>query len=168
MLTFPNAKINLGLNILGKREDGYHDIESCLYPIPLYDALEIIPASKFEIHCTGIKVNGNISDNLSVKAYKLLKDEFDIPQVKIHLHKIIPIGGGLGGGSSDGAFTLKTLNDLFELKIPIDRLKDLAGSLGSDCPFFIENVPVIVSGRGIDTKPVRVNLKEKYLKNKNE
>lgn len=163
MLTFPNAKINLGLNILGKRQDGYHDIETCLYPIPLYDALEIIPASKFEFHCTGLKVNGTASDNLSVKAYNLLNDEFDIPQVKIHLHKVIPMGGGLGGGSSDGAFTLKTLNDLFDLRIPVNQLKGLAGSLGSDCPFFIENVPVIASGRGTDTKPIQVNLRGKYL-----
>ena len=112
MISFPNAKINLGLNILRKRPDGYHDIESCLYPVPFTDILEIIPSKEFSFTNTGLTVDHHHGDNLCIKAYKLIQSRYVIPEVSIHLHKVIPMGAGLGGGSSDAAFTLKMLNDL--------------------------------------------------------
>ncbi len=163
MISFPNAKINLGLNILRKREDGYHDIETCLYPIPLTDVLEIVPSKSFSFVNTGLPVDNNGGDNLCIKAYKLIKKEFGISEVNMHLHKVIPMGAGLGGGSADAAFTLKSLNSLFELGIGIGELKEMAAELGSDCPFFIENTPAMGTGRGTELEPVPVDLKGKFL-----
>ncbi|MEO1256932.1 MAG: 4-(cytidine 5'-diphospho)-2-C-methyl-D-erythritol kinase, partial [Bacteroidota bacterium] len=117
MITFPNAKINLGLNVVSKREDGYHDIESCFYPIPWYDSLEVIEAASFAFYSYGLGIPGDSSTNLCVKAYELINLDHDIPPVEIHLLKNIPMGAGLGGGSADGAFTLKMLNELFELEL---------------------------------------------------
>ncbi|HET8859167.1 4-(cytidine 5'-diphospho)-2-C-methyl-D-erythritol kinase [Marivirga sp.] len=148
MLKFPNAKINLGLNITAKRADGYHNIESCFYPIPLKDALEIIPSKKLSFETTGLAIPGNSDDNLVLKAYELLKADFELPPVDIILHKNIPMGAGMGGGSADGAFMLTLLNEYFELNISIEKLESYALKLGSDCPFFIENKPKLVSGRG--------------------
>ena len=148
MITFPNAKINLGLNIFGKRKDGYHDIESCLYPIPCRDSLEVLEADSFSFNSYGLKIAGNPDTNLCVKAYHLLKKDFDIPPVEIHLVKQIPMGAGLGGGSADGAFTLKLLNSLFSLRLSGPQLESYALRLGSDCPFFIQNKPAIAKGRG--------------------
>jgi len=148
MLTFPNIKINIGLNIIGKRADGFHDIESVFYPVPFCDALEIIPADKFSFEVEGLLVTSHPEDNLCVKAYRLLEKEFKLPPVQIFLLKKIPSGAGLGGGSSDASFTLKMLNDIFELKLSIPQLENYAAILGSDCPFFIQNEPSLVTGRG--------------------
>jgi len=148
MVLFPNAKINLGLNIIDKRPDGYHSIESCFYPIPLTDVLEVIESNMLSFASSGIDIPGNGTDNLCLKAYHLVKEIYDIPSVSIHLHKNIPIGAGLGGGSADGAFMIKLLNEKFSLEIPVEEMEILAGKLGSDCPFFIKNKPVFVEGTG--------------------
>ena len=128
MVVFPNAKINLGLDIIAKRPDGYHNIESCFYPIPLTDALEVIESNKLSFTSSGISIPGNTEDNLCLKAYTLLKERYDLPPVAIHLHKHIPIGAGLGGGSADGAFMLKLLNEKFSLHIDNQELEKLVGS----------------------------------------
>jgi len=167
MLSFPNAKINLGLNIVSKRADGYHNLESCFYPIPWNDVLEIIPSSELKFTSTGLEIPGNIESNLCVKAYQLLVDSYAIKPVHIHLHKVIPMGAGLGGGSADGAFTLSMLNEIFELKLSVSKLEELAGQLGSDCPFFIKNKPVYATGTGTTFESVNLNLAGKYLALKN-
>lgn len=153
MLTFPNAKINIGLRVLEKRPDGFHNIETLFCPVSLCDVLEFVPeygsqAEDVSITVTGGMDTGENTDNLCVKAYNLIKKDFDIPPVKIHLHKVIPVGAGLGGGSSDAAFTLKGLNNLFNLGINEEGLISYAMQLGSDCPFFIRNTPMIGCGRG--------------------
>ncbi|MEQ9404734.1 MAG: 4-(cytidine 5'-diphospho)-2-C-methyl-D-erythritol kinase [Cyclobacteriaceae bacterium] len=163
MITFPNAKINLGLNILKKREDGYHDIESCFYPIPWNDSLEIIEADTFSFHSYGPEIPGNSASNLCVKAFELLKADHDIHPIEIHLLKSIPMGAGLGGGSADGAFTLKMLNEFFELNLSTKKLQEYALELGSDCPFFIENKPVLARGRGELLESIDLNLSGYYL-----
>src|SRR6185437_2461368 len=139
MISFPNAKINLGLYVTGKREDGFHNIESIFYPVPFFDVLEIIESSHFSFQSEGITIPGNPEDNLCVKAYHLLRGIFDLPPVDIILLKNIPTGSGLGGGSSDAAFALKLLNDLFKLNLSVGELISYASKLGSDCPFFIPN-----------------------------
>ncbi len=163
MLKFPNAKINLGLNIISKREDGYHDIESCFYPIPLKDALEIIPSNNLNFETTGLKIPGDSNDNLVLKAFELLNEDFDLPTLEIILHKNIPMGAGMGGGSADGAFMLTLLNDYFELNISTQELEQYALKLGSDCPFFIENKPKLVSGRGEVFENTKLDLSGYYL-----
>ncbi|MEZ4937894.1 MAG: 4-(cytidine 5'-diphospho)-2-C-methyl-D-erythritol kinase [Crocinitomicaceae bacterium] len=147
MISFPNAKINIGLQVLGKRKDGYHSISSLVYPIPLKDVLEIIPSVEYSFHQYG-KIRVNPKDNLIEKAFQIVKKEFGIPNIEIHLIKNIPLGSGLGGGSSNAVFTLKMLNTLFELNISPEKLRSMALKLGSDCPFFIENTPQIIEGRG--------------------
>lgn len=163
MITFPNAKINLGLNIVSKRDDGYHNIESCFYPIPWHDSLEVIEAASFAFHSYGLDIPGNTSSNLCVKAYELIKKDHDIPPVEIHLLKNIPMGAGLGGGSADGAFTLKTLNELFKLNLTSSQLEAYALQLGSDCPFFIKNEPVLAKGRGEQLEVIDLDLSGYYL-----
>lgn len=158
MLSFPNAKINLGLNIVSKREDGYHNIESCFYPIPWRDSLEVIEAASFAFHSYGLDIPGDASSNLCVKAYELLKADHDLPPVEIHLLKNIPMGAGLGGGSADGTFTLKLLNDLFQLNLSSLQLEAYALQLGSDCPFFIQNQPAIATGRGEGLELIDLDL----------
>ncbi|MEO8172310.1 MAG: 4-(cytidine 5'-diphospho)-2-C-methyl-D-erythritol kinase [Sediminibacterium sp.] len=155
MLFFPNCKINLGLNIIRKREDGYHDIETVFYPVGLKDALEGIKSgvgimeTGVEFSNSGLPVMGDVGDNLCVKAYHLLKKDFPgIGSVQLHLHKAIPMGAGLGGGSSDGAFTLLLLDALCNLGLSIEQLMEYALQLGSDCPFFILNKPCLATGRG--------------------
>jgi 4-diphosphocytidyl-2-C-methyl-D-erythritol kinase len=161
LLYFPNAKINIGLNILSKREDSYHNIESVFFPIPLKDVLEIIPATKFEFTYSGVKnIEGT---HLCEKAYNLLKAKYDFSPVKCHLHKAIPIGGGIGGGSADASFMLKALNSFFNLKISNARLKEFALEIGSDCPFFIDNTAKHVTGRGEIMEEVNLSLKGYYL-----
>ncbi len=167
MLSFPNAKINLGLNITSKKPDGYHNIESCFYPIPWNDALEIVKSHDFEFSSSGLKIPGNPESNLCIKAYELLRKEFNLSPIHIHLHKVIPMGAGLGGGSADGAFTLKMLNELFQLDLSSKQLEELAGQLGSDCPFFIRNKPVIVRGTGDQFFDCSVDLSDKTLLIKN-
>ena len=148
MICFPNAKINLGLHVTGKRSDGYHTIESIFYPIPLTDALEAVNSGKNSFTQTGIKLAIKAEENIVMKAYALVSDEFKTPPLNIYLKKAIPSGAGLGGGSADGAFMLKLLNDMNELAIPESKLLKLAEFLGADCPFFIRNTPVIATGTG--------------------
>jgi len=162
VIVFPNCKINLGLHVLQKRNDGYHDIETVFYPIPLQDALEIltIPSGeKNSITVTGISDGIPLENNMCLKACRLLQKDFkQIPFLKIHLHKIIPSGAGLGGGSSDAAFTLLLLNRKFHLQLPVSELLQYALQLGSDCPFFILNQPGYATGRGEKLEPVDLDL----------
>ncbi|MEE4257854.1 MAG: 4-(cytidine 5'-diphospho)-2-C-methyl-D-erythritol kinase [Bacteroidales bacterium] len=146
MITFPNAKINLGLHVIRKRDDGFHDIETVFYPIKMHDSLEIMPAAEHSLKLYGPVLPRG--ENLVTKAYRLLYEKYDIPPIDVHLLKHIPTGSGLGGGSSDAAFTLLMLNEMFELGISTSGLKKHAALLGSDCTFFIENKPAIASGRG--------------------
>jgi 4-diphosphocytidyl-2-C-methyl-D-erythritol kinase len=162
MLTFPNAKINLGLYITEKRADGFHNLETCFYPVSWTDGLEILSSDKLTFTQSGILIPGSPDQNLCLKAYQLLAKDFDLPPVKIHLHKVIPTGAGLGGGSADGAFTLKILNEIFELTISEEKLEEYAAQLGSDCPFFICNTPVFATGRGEIFENIKVELKGKY------
>ncbi len=163
MIVFPNAKINLGLNILNKRADGYHNIASCFYPVNWCDVLEIVISDKFDITLSGIPIPGKKNDNLIVKAYQLLKEKYDVPPVNIQLHKIIPIGAGLGGGSADCAFAIKAFNELFKLELSDKEMEAYAAKLGSDCPFFIKNIPVNVSGTGNVFGETSVNLTNKFI-----
>jgi 4-diphosphocytidyl-2-C-methyl-D-erythritol kinase len=164
MIVFPNAKINLGLRITSKRCDGYHNLDTVFYPIPLKDALEIIThpdASAKEVTFTssGLVIPGSTTSNLCIKAYQLLKANFpELPAIQMHLHKTIPMGAGLGGGSADGAFTLQLLNDKYKLNLNEEELIEMALSLGSDCPFFIKNTPVHATGRGEIMRPIQVDL----------
>ncbi len=162
MIHFPNCKINLGLNILRKREDGFHDLATFFYPVGLNDVLEIIKdntGSDVQFTCTGLPVAGNADENLCVKAYRLIKKDYpELPAVQMHLHKAIPMGAGLGGGSADGAFTLQLLNTKFQLGISEAQLAGYAAQLGSDCPFFIANKPCLAAGRGEILTPLPLNL----------
>jgi len=163
MVVFPNAKINLGLNILRKREDGFHDLETCFLPVNWHDVLEILPAKKAEIKLTGIPVPGDPKENLCYKAFQLFRQDFKIPPVKMHLHKVIPIGAGLGGGSSDGAFAIKALAEMFDLIFERDLLKFYAAQLGSDCAFFIDNKPSIATGKGDQLELIELDLSIWFL-----
>ncbi|WEK33601.1 MAG: 4-(cytidine 5'-diphospho)-2-C-methyl-D-erythritol kinase [Candidatus Pseudobacter hemicellulosilyticus] len=169
MVLFPNGKLNLGLQILRKRPDGYHDLRTVFFPVPVCDALELVhapppafaeaPESPVQLYMTGIPIQGNPEDNLCVKAYQLLKKDFpQLPPVAIHLHKKIPAGAGLGGGSADGAFLLRLLNDKFRLGIDQEALISYALQLGSDCPFFILNTPCLAEGRGEHLQPIDLDL----------
>ena len=160
MIYFPNAKINIGLNVVSKRDDGYHNLETIFYPVKLADALELADSDEIQFSASGIEIDGNPENNLVFKAYKLLQKDFKLPPVKLHLHKIIPFGAGLGGGSSDAAFTLKMLDRYFELKIPSTKLENYAAQIGADCPFFIENKPVFASGIGDQFQAVNLDLSE--------
>ena len=153
MIVFPNCKINLGLHILQKRSDGFHDLETIFYPIPIQDALEIIPIdtkeSELVFTASGLPVDGTLESNICYKAYHLLKRQFpQLPSIKMHLHKRIPMGAGLGGGSADGAYTLLALNKKFNLGLSESALIDLSLQLGSDAPFFIANKPAYATARG--------------------
>ncbi|MBD0332138.1 MAG: 4-(cytidine 5'-diphospho)-2-C-methyl-D-erythritol kinase [Chitinophagaceae bacterium] len=163
MIVFPNCKINLGLHVLEKRPDGFHNMETVFYPLAFPDALEIIrgdAANKdIDIIVTGFQLNQPVEENICVRAYYLLKAKFkDISPVKVHLHKTIPVGAGLGGGSADGAFTLLLLNKKFQLGLTERELLQFALQLGSDCPFFIINKPCIAMGRSEEFKEVELNL----------
>ena len=167
MISFPNCKINIGLYIESKRNDGYHNIKTFFYPLPLCDILEIIPSNdnSTKMFLSGKVVEGDINENLCMKAYNLIKKEFNIPSVKIYLNKIIPIGAGLGGGSSDAAYTILTLNKLFSLNLTNEKMMELASCIGSDCAFFIKNKPSIASERGnvIYETDIEFNLKKYKL-----
>lgn len=148
LLTFPSCKINIGLRITEKRSDGYHNLQSCFYPVRWGDILEIIPAVEFQFTDSGLPIPGSLEQNLCVKAYNLLKADFDLPPIQMHLHKIVPIGAGLGGGSADAAFTLTLLNNQFGLQLSTEQLENYARLLGSDCAFFIQNRPLYCTGKG--------------------
>lgn len=161
MIIFPNCKINLGLHILRRRPDGFHDLETVFYPLPLRDALEVVSDDNLQFGSSGIPVPGDEQDNLCLKAWHLLKADFpDLPPVKIHLHKHIPIGAGLGGGSADAAFMLRLLNDKFRLEISDEQLIAYAARLGSDCAFFIRNKPCYATGRGEVLEPLELDLSQ--------
>ena len=162
MIAFPNAKINLGLKVLSKRPDGFHDIETIFLPIAFRDVLEIMPARATEtsIKTFGLDIPGSSSDNLCLKAWALLKKDLNIPPVNIFLYKNIPPGAGLGGGSADAAFTLKLLNVFFKLNLNGDELEGYARKLGSDCAFFIRNKPVLARAKGDIFSPVDIVLKK--------
>ena len=175
MILYPNAKINIGLNVLEKREDGFHNLETLFYPVGRIenqhdttllthnvDILEIVQADKLAMFQYGIEYPGDPMDNLCIKAYDILHRDFDIPPVAIHLYKKIPVGAGLGGGSSDAAFTLKGLNDMFSLGLSDSRLAEYAACLGSDCAFFIYNRPMIGTGRGEVLSPVDIPALDGY------
>jgi 4-diphosphocytidyl-2-C-methyl-D-erythritol kinase len=164
MILFPPAKINLGLNVLSKRDDGYHEIVSCLYELPICDAIEILPSDTFEFHSTGIPIDSRSEDNLCVKAYNLMSERYKISPVYIHLRKEIPMGAGLGGGSADATYILLGLNSMFDLKLSDEVLESLAAELGSDCPFFVKGNAQLAKGRGELLSNLNVSLKGKYLK----
>lgn len=157
MVVFPNAKINIGLKIISKRQDGYHNIETLFYPLMLHDALEFVinpeKSGKDRLATSGLFIESKPTDNLVLKAVARLREQFSFPPLRIHLHKAIPSGAGLGGGSSDAACTLKVLNRLFSLNISSSELKEIALELGSDCPFFIDNIPASGKGRGEILEP---------------
>lgn len=171
MIVFPNCKINLGLSIIGKRNDGYHNVETIFYPVSVKDILEITTLTSNELlardrenhhiqfSTSGLPVEGAQNDNLCIKAYHLLKTDFsELPALKMHLHKVIPMGAGLGGGSSDGAFTLRLLNEKFHLNLTTRQLIDYAIKLGSDCPFFIINKPCFATSRGEIMETITLDL----------
>lgn len=162
MICFPNAKINIGLNITEKRLDGFHNIETIFYPIELCDMLEFVVSDKISFENSGLTIDGDADNNLCIKAYNLLKKDFSLPELRIHLHKIIPFGAGLGGGSADAAFMLNALNSYFELNLSASELKKYASSIGSDCAFFIENKPSFANEKGDNLQEIKLNLKD-YL-----
>lgn len=167
MISFPKAKINLGLRITGKRPDGFHDIETIFYPIGLSDALEFVelctPVSHDHIKVTGLVPDSSPEDNLVMRAVDKLRRRFSFPALDIHLHKAIPSGAGLGGGSSDGACMLKALHRKYEFSFSVNEMKEMALELGSDCPFFIDCNPSVATGRGEKLNPVAPLLDGFYL-----
>jgi len=158
MVIFPNAKINIGLNVTERRADGYHNLETIFYPVKINDVLEIIPADELSFESSGLEIPGRLEDNLCIKAYHLMKKDHDLPPVKIHLHKNIPIGAGLGGGSSDAAFFIKLVDQQFNLKLSIDQMQGYARKLGADCAFFIESKPVFAFELGDEFETIRLDL----------
>lgn len=157
MISHPNCKINFGLHVVRKRDDGYHDLETIFLPAPLHDTLEIEKSEAFQFTQDGIALDSGAEDNLVVKAYRLMQQETGIGNVSIHLTKAIPFGAGLGGGSSDAAFTLKMLNELFELHLDREKLIQMSAHLGADCAFFIDNVPTYATGIGDILEPLGFN-----------
>ncbi len=160
MLSFPDAKINLGLHVISKRPDGYHNLETVMFHIPSFDILEIVPSTNGEdsLQCCGRGVDCPMEKNLVYKALLKLRERYDIPPVAIYLDKQTPDGAGLGGGSADAAYTFTTLNSLFHLGASQDELSNYASQIGADCPFFIYNVPMLCTGTGTDLSPIQLNL----------
>jgi 4-diphosphocytidyl-2-C-methyl-D-erythritol kinase len=159
MIQFPNAKLNLGLHITRRREDGYHELDTVFYPAAVYDALEFVPGEDTKISFSGKEIPESNKPNLVLQAYELLKSKTKpLPPLHIYLHKVIPFGAGLGGGSADAAFMLMMLNKEFQLNISKSDLKRYATQLGSDCAFFIENTPCYATGRGEILQPISLNL----------
>lgn len=169
MIVYPNAKINIGLNVVERRPDGYHNLETVFYPINLQDALEVkemegeIPECGYQLKVMGTVLDGTPDDNLVVKAYKLLKDDYDLPPVSIGLYKHVPTGAGLGGGSADASFMIKTLNERYKLNLTDEQMEKYCTRLGADCPFFIKNKPVFATGIGNVFHPLELSLKGKVL-----
>jgi 4-diphosphocytidyl-2-C-methyl-D-erythritol kinase len=170
MICFPNAKINLGLHVINKREDAFHNIETDFYPVGFSDMLEVVRNlgsgtrdNKVTFFSDGLKIDGRAADNLIVKAYALLDKDFSLEPVSFFLYKQIPMGAGLGGGSADAAFTIRMLNDLFSLQLTPERMKDYASQLGSDCAFFIDNKPAYVLGRGNELEPIALDLSGYFI-----
>lgn len=163
MICFPNAKINLGLQVVGKRSDHFHNISSIVAPVAWYDVLEFQPSEQYSLTVYGIIEDWNKQENLVTKAWQLLNTQFNIPAFEIHLFKSIPAGAGLGGGSADAAFFIKAVNKELKLGLSIKRMKELAELIGSDCPFFIENKTVHISGKGEISSLVELKLENYFL-----
>ena len=160
MILFPNAKINIGLNIVGKRPDGYHNLETIFYPVHIKDAIEVVEADKIQFSASGLSIPGSADDNICLKAYQLLKKNFStIPPVHIHLHKHIPIGAGLGGGSADASFFIKLMNEKFNLGMENLQMEHYAAQLGSDCAFFIQNKPAYATAKGDELSLIDLDLR---------
>ncbi len=160
MIVFPCAKINIGLNITSRRPDGYHNIETVFYPVKIYDALEALPGRELTFESSGLGIPGRVEDNLCVKAFHLISQDYDLPPVNIHLHKHVPIGAGLGGGSANAAFFIKLLDQQFNLGLTLDQKLDYARQLGADCAFFIESKPVFAFEKGDQFEPVNFDLSQ--------
>ncbi len=163
MITFPSAKINIGLNITGRRADGYHDLETVFYPIKIKDALEVIEGAEMSFETSGIEIPGHANENLCLQAYDLMRKDFDLPNINIHLHKKIPIGAGLGGGSADAAFFIILINEKFELNLTIETMQNYCRKLGADCAFFVENRPVFAFGKGDEFEDIELDLSNYFM-----
>ncbi|MDB5022792.1 MAG: 4-(cytidine 5-diphospho)-2-C-methyl-D-erythritol kinase [Mucilaginibacter sp.] len=158
MIVFPNAKINIGINITGRRPDGYHNIETIFYPLPIYDALEALPGERLTFQSSGLQIPGRIEDNLCIKGYHLIKKDHDLAPLNIHLLKHIPIGAGLGGGSANAAFFIKLINSLCNLGLTATDMLHYARQLGADCAFFIENKPLFAFEKGDQFETISIDL----------
>ena len=167
MLVQPNCKINIGLNVVERRSDGYHNLETVFYPIPLRENLEFKELTHsdkaYELHLAGVPIAGNPDDNLIIKVYLSLKDEFDLPALEIELYKKIPMGAGLGGGSSDAAFMMKALNEHYELGLSNKEMEERMSAFGADCAFFIQNKPAYATGIGDILTPCQLSLRNKHI-----
>ena len=163
MIVFPNAKINLGLNIVSKRADGYHDLETIFFPVLIKDVLEVVEAKELTFTSSGLEIPGEPKNNICLKAYELLSKDLELPPVHIHLHKNIPIGAGLGGGSADAAFLIRLMNDKFQLNLNVGQMEHYASQLGADCAFFIQNQPVFATGKGDKFEKIELNLSKYFL-----
>lgn len=163
MLAFANAKINLGLNIIEKRNDGYHNLETVFYSIKLYDVVELIDADETSCLIKGIDVPGSTEDNICLKAFKTLQKDFNLPHQQIILLKNIPVGAGLGGGSADAAFLIKLVNDKFNLGLSVLQMQNYAKVLGADCAFFIENKPTFAFGKGDEFDAINLDLSKYFM-----
>jgi 4-diphosphocytidyl-2-C-methyl-D-erythritol kinase len=165
MILLPPCKINLGLRILRKREDGFHELESCFYPVQLHDMLEVIPAGTGDSVFTfsGITIDAPLESNLVYRAWRLLSALYKLPAIRLHLHKQIPMGAGLGGGSADGSYTLKILSEIFDLHLSPEALHHYATELGSDCAFFMKEEACMAYGRGEVLRPLQLSLAGWYI-----
>lgn len=163
MIVFPNAKINIGINITARRPDGYHNIETIFYPVRIFDALEALPGDELTFNVSGLGIPGKTEDNLCIKAYHLIKRDHKLPTLNIHLHKHIPIGAGLGGGSADAAFFVKLIDGQFNLGLSTDQMLGYARQLGADCAFFIENKPVFAFEKGDQFETIKIDLSKYHL-----
>lgn len=163
MIVFPNAKINIGLNIVSKRADGYHNLETIFYPLMIKDVLEVVEAKELSFTSSGLEIPGESQSNICLKAYELLSRDLQLPPVHIHLHKNIPIGAGLGGGSADASFFIKLMNDKFLLNLKLEQMKHYASQLGADCAFFIQNQPVFATGTGDEFEKIQLDLSKYFL-----
>ena len=163
MLAFANAKINLGLNITEKRNDGFHNLETVFYPVKLYDVIELIDANETTCIIKGIEVPGNADDNICLKAFKTLQRDFNLPNQQIILLKNIPVGAGLGGGSADAAFLIKLVNDKFNLELSVAEMQNYARVLGADCAFFIANKPAYAFGKGDQFEELTIDLSKYFM-----
>lgn len=163
MITFPSAKINIGLNITGRRTDGYHNLETIFYPIKIKDALEIIEAPEMSFETSGNEIPGHANENLCLQAYDLMRKDFDLPNINIHLHKQIPVGAGLGGGSADAVFFIKLISQKFELGLTTEKMQEYCKKLGADCAFFVENKAVFAFGRGDEFENIDLDLSTYFM-----
>ncbi|WP_199120482.1 4-(cytidine 5'-diphospho)-2-C-methyl-D-erythritol kinase [Pedobacter sp. ASV28] len=163
MLTFANAKINLGLFLTEKRTDGYHNLQTVFYPVKIYDVIELIDAVETTIEIKGIDIPSNVDDNICLKAFKTLQSDFNLPHQQIILLKNIPVGAGLGGGSADAAFLIKLVNQKFELGLRIDQMEGYARNLGADCAFFISNKPTYAFAKGDEFETLEIDLSAYYM-----